>query len=161
MKPASENSAVWYLVLCGIIAASSMILPGLSGSFVLLLLGNYQLIMITAVKELNLMILLPVAIGAAIGLLGFSHFLSWIFEKYKNQTIAVLSGFIFGSLTILWPWKTEIVKTFTYGNYTKEKVIGYNWHLPNLNTEFFIAFTVMLTGFVIIWIMEKYAGEKE
>ena len=161
MKPAAENDAIWYLLICGIIAASSMILPGLSGSFVLLLLGNYQLIMITAVKDLNIMILAPVAVGAAIGLLGFSHFLSWIFEKYKNQTIAVLSGFILGSLTILWPWKTEITKIFGSGEHIKEKVIGYNWHLPELNAELFIAITIMIAGFIIIWIMEKFANNKQ
>jgi putative membrane protein len=161
MKPASENTAIWYLVICGIVAASSMILPGLSGSFILLLLGNYQLIMITAVKDLNIMILAPVVVGAAIGLLGFSHFLSWIFEKYKNQTIAVLSGFIFGSLTILWPWKEEITKTFGSGEYVKEKVIGYNWLLPDINLSLFIAISIMIAGFIIIWVMEKYAGTKE
>lgn len=163
MKPAPENSAIWYLVLCGIIAASSMILPGLSGSFILILLGNYQLVMINAVKGLSsnlsdsLQILVPVAVGAAIGLLGFSHVLSWIFEKYKNQTIAILSGFILGSLTILWPWKDEVTQTFG----DKVKVIGYDWQMPNLDTSFFIAIVIMIAGFITIWAMEKFAGNKE
>jgi len=161
MKPASENDAIWYLIICGIIAAASMILPGLSGSFVLILLGNYQLIMITAVKELNLMILLPVVAGAGIGLIGFSHFLSWIFNKYKNQTIAILSGFILGSLTILWPWKDEIKQTFGVGEQVKEKVIGYNWHIPNFDMEFVLAISLMIIGYIAIWLMEKYASKVE
>jgi len=166
LEPAQKNEATWYLIICGIIAASSMILPGLSGSFVLILLGNYQLIMITAVKGLSsnlidsIKILIPVAIGAGIGLLGFSHLLSWIFEKYKNQTIAILSGFILGSLTILWPWKTEITKTFGSGDLIKEKVVGYNWHIPNFDTNLIIAISIMIAGFIIIWLMEKFAGNK-
>lgn len=161
LKPASENDAIWYLIICGIIAASSMILPGLSGSFVLILLGNYQLIMITAVKELNLMILVPVVVGAGIGLIGFSHFLSWIFNKFKNQTIAILSGFILGSLTILWPWKDEIKQTFGVGEHIKEKVIGYNWHLPNFDMNFIFAISLMILGYISIWLMEKYASKVE
>ena len=159
MKPATENDAIWYLIICGIIAAASMILPGLSGSFVLILMGNYQLIMITAVKELNLMILLPVVVGAGIGLIGFSHFLSWIFNKYKDLTIAILSGFILGSLTILWPWKDEIKQTFGTGEHIKEKVIGYNWHLPTFNMEFIFAIALMIIGYISIWLMEKYANK--
>ena len=161
LTPASENTNALYLVFCGIIAASSMILPGLSGSFVLILLGNYNLIMIDAVKGLSsnftesVKILIPVAIGVVIGLLGFSHFLSWVFKKFKNHTIAILSGFILGSLTILWPWKEPIEKTFG----EKVKVIGYDWNIPEMNLEFFIAFGIIIAGFVTIWAMEKFAGD--
>ena len=128
-----------------------MILPGLSGSFVLILMGNYQLIMIDAVNTLNLQILLPVALGAVIGILGFSYLLSWIFEKFKNQTIALLSGFILGSLIILWPWKDEIIQTFG----EKTKVIAYEWLLPSVNIELFLAFLFFVIGFVVIYIMER------
>ena len=163
LTPASENTNAIYLIICGIVAASSMILPGLSGSFVLILLGNYNLIMINAVKGLSsnfvesVKILIPVAIGVVIGLLGFSHFLSWVFKKYKNQTIAILSGFILGSLTILWPWKEPIEQTFG----EKVKVIGYNWSFPEINLEFGIAFGVIVIGFLTIWAMEKFAGKME
>jgi len=88
MTPASENTNVFYLLLCGAIAACSMILPGISGSFVLVLLGNYELVMIKAVTQLRFEILLPIIIGAAVGLLGFSYVLSWVFRKFRNQTIA-------------------------------------------------------------------------
>ncbi len=106
INPAAENSNFWYLFLSGIVAICSMILPGLSGSFVLILMGNYQLIAIQAINERELSILLPVALGAIIGLIAFSHLLSWVFKKYKDQTIAILTGFILGSLNVLWPWKT-------------------------------------------------------
>src|SRR5690606_21442029 len=103
MSPASENEAIWYLFICGIVAMCSMILPGLSGSVVLILLGNYQLVMIQAVSQFRLDILLPVGAGAVIGLVAFSHVLSWLLKRFPDSTIALLTGFILGSLGILWP----------------------------------------------------------
>jgi len=157
LTPASANDNMFYLVLCGVVAASSMILPGLSGSFVLILMGNYQLVMIDAVNTLNLKILIPVAIGAGLGILGFSHLLSWIFKKFKNQTIALLSGFILGSLIILWPWKEELTQTFG----EKTKVIGYDWLVPDMNLELVFAFAFFLLGFVSIYLMEKMVSNSE
>ncbi|MBN2776877.1 MAG: DUF368 domain-containing protein [Bacteroidales bacterium] len=155
LNPASENSSMYYLFLCGIIAACSMILPGLSGSFVLILLGNYQLVMIDAVTKMDLEILLPVVIGALVGILGFSYLLSWVFKKFRNQTIGLLTGFVLGSVMILWPWKNQILAEF--GN--KTKLVGYNWYLPEINSEFFIATAVIVVGVLTIWLMEKYAGQ--
>ncbi len=156
LTPASENSSLIYLFVCGIVAMCSMIIPGLSGSFVLILMGNYQLIMINAVSELNLKILLPVAAGAGIGLVGFSHFLSWLLKTYHNQTIAMLTGFIMGSLGILWPWKEPITKTFG----EKVKTVDYDWLLPSINTEFFIAVAFILLGIAAIWITESLGSQK-
>lgn len=153
LTPASENSNFYYLIICGVVAICSMILPGLSGSFVLILMGNYQLIAITAINERNYSILFPVLIGAVGGLVAFSHLLSWVFKKYKNQTIALLTGFIFGSLGVIWPWKNPIEQTFG----EKVKVVGYDYFLPQLNAEFFIAILIMLAGILTIWYMEKKA----
>lgn len=155
LNPASENSSMYYLFLCGIIAACSMILPGLSGSFVLILLGNYQLVMIDAVTKMDLEILLPVVVGALVGILGFSYLLSWVFKKFRNQTIGLLTGFVLGSVMILWPWKNQILAEF--GN--KTKLVGYDWYLPEINSEFFIATAVIVVGVLTIWLMEKYAGQ--
>ncbi len=156
LTPASENSSTIYLFICGIIAICSMIIPGLSGSFVLILMGNYQLVMINAVSELNFKVLLPVGIGAGIGLVGFSHFLSWLLKKYHNQTVAILTGFVLGSLGILWPWKETITQTFG----EKVKTIGYDWFLPKANSEFFIALVFIILGIASIWITE-YLGSKK
>ncbi len=153
--PASESNNFIYLIICGVVAACSMILPGLSGSFVLILLGNYQLVMIDAVTDLNIGILLPVVIGAAIGLLGFSYILSWVFKKFHNQTIALLTGFILGSTTIIYPWKEEITQSFG----DKLKTIGYNWHLPQINTEFFIALIFILLGAGLLFGIELIAAK--
>jgi putative membrane protein len=156
MKPADENDSFIYLILCGVVAICSMILPGLSGSFVLILMGNYQLVMIDAVSNLNLKVLIPVGIGAVGGLIAFSHLLSWVFKKYRDQTISILTGFILGSLGIIWPWKTEITETFG----EKVKVVGYDWNLPEINGAFFIAFVIMVVGYIAIWLMEKSAAKK-
>jgi len=153
LSPASENNTTLYLILCGIIAACSMILPGLSGSFVLILLGNYQLVMIDAVSLFDFSVLLPVVIGAAIGIMGFSYILSWLFNKFKDQTISLLTGFVLGSVMILWPWKNSITQTFG----DKTKLIGYEWLLPEINLEFFIALLFIIAGIFSVWIIEKYA----
>jgi putative membrane protein len=80
LNPAAQNESFFYLILCGVVAICSMILPGLSGSFILILMGNYELVMIDAVNNFDLKILFPVLIGAILGLVVFSHFLSWIYK---------------------------------------------------------------------------------
>ena len=154
--PAKENSNLIYLLICGAIATCSMILPGLSGSFVLVLMGNYQLIMINAVNDLNLKILIPVAIGGIVGLLAFSHLLSWIFKNYRDITISVLTGFILGSMPIIYPWKNDIITYFG----SEEKVTGYSYYFPEMNIEFAIALVIMLIGAGIIILTEKMAKNK-
>ena len=155
--PANENSNIFYLMICGAVATCSMILPGLSGSFVLVLMGNYQLIMIDAVNDLNLQILLPVVLGGVVGLLAFSHLLSWIFKNYRDITIAVLTGFILGSMPIIWPWKNDVITYFG----SKEKVIGYEYYFPEFNMEFATALVIMLIGAALIILTEKMAKAKE
>ncbi len=159
MEPAARNESIPYLVLCGAVAMCSMILPGLSGSFVLLLMGNYELVMIEAVNTFNLKVIIPMGIGAAGGLIVFSRLLSWVFKKFHDQTIALLTGFIFGSLSILWPWKEAIIQTFQKGDEIKEKVIGYDYALPELNAETGIALVIMVIGIVIIALIETMAGK--
>ncbi len=156
LTPASENSSLIYLFICGIVAICSMIIPGLSGSFVLILMGNYQLVMINAVSEFNMKVLLPVAAGAGLGLIGFSHFLSWLLKKYHNQTIAMLTGFVLGSLGILWPWKETITQTFG----EKVKTIGYDWFIPKADSEFFIAVVFIILGIASIWLTETLGSKK-
>lgn len=161
LRPASENDSIPYLVLCGVIAMASMIIPGLSGSFVLLLLGNYQLVMIESVARLTsldfgaLRILIPVGIGAVIGLVALSHLLAWIFKRFHDIAVALLTGFVAGSLLIIWPWKSPIVETLEAAGKIKEKVIGYEWHLPCLCGETYLAFAVMAVGVALVWLMEK------
>jgi putative membrane protein len=158
MEPAEENTSILYLLICGAVAMCSMILPGLSGSYVLLLMGNYELVMIKAVNNFDLAILIPVGIGAFAGLAAFARLLSWIFRRFHDQTIALLSGFIFGSLAILWPWKEAVTATFEKGEELKEKVIGYSYSLPEINAETGIAVAIMIAGIVAIALTETMAG---
>lgn len=175
LTPATENDSLWYLLVCGVVAVCSMILPGLSGSFVLLLMGNYQLVMIEAVKDVNIKVLLPVAVGAVAGLIAFSHFLSWLFKKFKDQTIAVLTGFILGSLAILWPWKHsfdingDILPIDEFGAFIDTdgkilediKVFGYKQYLPDsFPLVIIIAVGFMIIGILSIWLIEKFAATK-
>ena len=159
MNPATENDGFIYLMLCGVAAMCSMILPGLSGSFVLILMGNYQLVMIEAVNGLRLDILLPVVLGAIAGLLAFSHLLSWIFKKFRDQTIALLTGFIFGSLSILWPWKNPEFLADAQGlpvlKDGEKIIIAYANYFPEVfSGEVLIASVLMLAGIISIAALE-------
>lgn len=158
LAPAEENASFAYLMLCGAVATCSMILPGLSGSYVLLLMGNYQLVMIEAVTDFRIGILVPVAAGAALGLAAFARFLSWVFSRFYDQTIALLAGFIFGSLSVLWPWKTELREVFQIGDRVKEKVVGYVYELPELCMETAVALTAMALGAALLLLLEKCAA---
>jgi len=174
MNPATENSHTIYLFICGIVIICSMILPGLSGSFILILMGNYQL-MLDAVTNMRFDILLPVVIGAVLGLIAFSHLLSWVFKKYKDPVISLLTGFILGSLAVLWPWKTSynevgaIIPTNKFGAFTTHsgniienvKVFNYDLAMPEHFTMVTIsAIVLMAAGFLSILFIEKYAQRK-
>jgi len=157
LTPATQNNNFFYLIVCGVVAVCSIILPGLSGSFVLILMGNYQLIAIEAINNRDLAILFPVALGAVFGLIAFSHLLSWVFKRYKDPTIAILTGFILGSLGVIWPWKDPINQLFG----EKEKVVGYIYNLPSMNMEFFWALVLMIVGILVIALMENSAKNVE
>jgi putative membrane protein len=163
LSPAQGNDGVFYLVLCGIAAVCSMILPGLSGSFILILMGNYELVAIEAVNELRFDILVPVFVGIVVGLLAFSHFLSWIFRKFRQLTLASLTGFIAGSLVILWPWKDPVYRMDELG-YPVIKPDGtavienYQKFIPeDLTMEVVIAVILMIAGYLTIWLIEIIA----
>lgn len=104
LKPAELPPAPLLVFLSGAIAICAMILPGISGSFILLLLGMYAHIL-SAVKELDLVILACFAAGCGIGLLSFANVLSWLFKRFHDLTVSLLTGFLIGSLYLVWPWK--------------------------------------------------------
>jgi len=100
-----------FIMLSGAIAICAMILPGISGAFILLLLGKYQFIM-QAVGDLNIPVIVIFVVGAVAGIISFSHLLSWLLKHWHDVTVAVLMGFMVGSLNKVWPWK-EVVETYT------------------------------------------------
>lgn len=158
MTPATENSNLFFVFLCGIVGISGMMLPGLSGSFILILMGNYKLLMVTAVTELNVILLGVFFLGSAFGLMSFSHILAWVLKKYKDETLGILTGFIIGSLSIIWPWK-EIAESLIVNG--KEKVISYNSYLPaEFNTQTQLAFALMILGYFLVYLLETKSNNK-
>ena len=160
LKPVSQDDSFYYLVICGIVSVASMILPGLSGSYVLILMGNYQLIMLQSVSDpiSNLNILMPVILGAIIGFLGLSHGISFVLEKFYNSTISLLTGFVVGSLLIIWPWKIPLETIVGRGG--ELKVISYSWVFPNLSlSENIFCLVLIFLGIFIVWLIE-YLGSK-
>ena len=166
ISPASENDNIFYLIFCGAIAICDMLLPGISGSYTLILLGNYKLVMIDAISHFNYKILLPFALGAGIGFLAFSRFLSWLMKKYGQQTTALLTGFVFGSLGFIWPWKNKIIqidKATGLENIDKHGnpiVEGYDKYLPDVSTETFIAIALIILGIVLLCAIEEISARK-
>ena len=104
LPPNDNVDSLPYLFLSGAVAVCAMILPGISGAFILVLLGSYKTIL-DAVHERDFKIVFTVGIGAIVGLLSFARLLKWMFKNYKNATLAILTGFILGSLPKIWPWK--------------------------------------------------------
>lgn len=158
LAPASENNSTFYVFLCGVVAISSMILPGLSGSFVLILMGNYGLVL-GAISSFSMSILLPLAAGCAIGLIVFSNILAWVFKRYADPTLALMTGFVIGSLVVIWPWKTAITETIErIGKPPREIITRYEWFLPTLKqTDTWIALLLLLLGAVCIVLMERFS----
>ena len=104
ITPAETTEAWWFIFLSGALAICAMILPGISGSFILLLLGKYQFIL-NALNEGRISVIAVLLVGALTGIISFSHLLSWLLKKFHSLTIALLAGFMIGSLNKIWPWK--------------------------------------------------------
>ena len=158
ITPANENSNLFFVFLCGIIGISGMMLPGLSGSFILILMGNYELLMVTAITDLNIILLAVFFLGSAFGIMSFSHVLSWVFKHYKDATLALLTGFILGSLSIIWPWKRIANSIILNG---KEKIIAYDWYLPSdCNQETILAILLIVVGILVVYRLESFTPNK-
>lgn len=183
LDPATQNDNLWFVFFCGIISVSGMTLPGFSGSFILILLGNYVLLLVDSVNALYdtiadvftwnfdfisnperirmLKVLAVFTLGSVAGLVTFSHILNYVLKHYKNITLSVLMGFIIGSLGVVWPWKKTIYKLSASGDIlrdrTGEKIIeNYQRFLPELNSETFIAIGFVLLGILIVLALEWY-----
>lgn len=183
LDPATENDHLLFVFFCGIISVSGMTLPGFSGSFILILLGNYVLLLVDSVNALYdtffeiitgdfsvlnndirirlLKVLAVFTLGSVTGLVTFSHVLSYVLKHYKSITIASIIGFIIGSLGVVWPWKKTIFKLQPNGDFQLdsrgEKIIAnYERFIPELHSETFIALTYILIGILIVLALEWY-----
>ena len=152
--PAETPTNLPFIFLCGVIAICAMILPGISGSFILVLLGKYFYIM-DAVKTFNIPVMLVFICGAAIGITSFSRVLSFALRKFHDVTIAVLAGFMLGSLNKVWPWK-ETVETYTDSHGVVKPLVESNI-LPN--QLIWEATALMVLGFALVYFLEKLSSK--
>lgn len=158
LSPASTPDTWWFILLAGAIAICAMILPGISGAFILLLLGKYTFIL-GAVSRLEIGTLLLFLIGAVIGIISFSHLLSWLLKNYHNITIALLTGFMIGSLNKVWPWK-ETLETYTDTHGVEQVLVETNVSpgkfesLTQSDPLVMQAILMCILGFFLIWGIE-------
>lgn len=156
LPPLSSTASTWFLFLAGALAICAMILPGISGAFILVLLGAYQIIL-DAVDNRDFKVIATVGVGAIFGLLSFSKILKWLFSHHKNLILGVLTGFILGSLNKIWPWKEVLESTIIHN---KEVILREQSILPtsyNGDPHLLGAILLMIGGFATIIILEKIA----
>ncbi len=188
MTPAKENDNLWFVFLCGIIGVSGMTLPGLSGSFILILLGNYVLLLVDsvnvfgsvisemltgnfsafkdAIKVRYLKIITVFTLGSAFGLVSISHALGYVLKHYKSIVTAVIIGFISGSLGIVWPWKNTIYKNVNNQLLLDSKgnkiVENYERYIPDIQQiDTWIAVGFIIFGIALILIIDFYGKQKK
>lgn len=189
LSPAKENDNLFFIFLCGIISVSGMTLPGLSGSFILILLGNYVLLLVDSVNALydtlaemargdfsffqnkarvaTLKVLVVFTAGSATGLVTLSHLLSYVLKHYKHITTAVILGFITGSLGVVWPWKKTIYKVDEGGSVSldsngREIVSNYERYLPDFgNSETWWAVFFILVGISTLLALDWYGKRRK
>ena len=172
VTPADTPQNPWFLFFCGAVAICAMILPGISGSFLLVILGKYQYILgavtgsISALKEKNfsdlfdkLLILFYVAAGAVVGLSTFVKLLDWLFKKYHDLTVSALIGFMIGSLWKIWPWK-QTLETYIDRHGAVRPLVQKNI-LPELNSYFAICLIVSAVAFVAILFITRLSEKTE
>ncbi|QMU63777.1 MAG: DUF368 domain-containing protein [Flavobacteriaceae bacterium] len=188
LTPAGENDNLWFVFLCGIVGVSGMTLPGLSGSFLLILAGNYVLLLVDSVNVLfdvvtnmffgdfsafkdpfkvrYLKIIAVFTAGSAFGLVFISHVLGYVLKKFHQIVIAVIIGFITGSLGIVWPWKEKVFKQENgqvlvdqKGNYMIE---NYHRYLPDMSkSETWISIFYISVGIILILVIDYYGKKRK
>ncbi len=189
LEPARENSNLIFVFFCGIISVSGMTLPGLSGSFILILLGNYVLLLVDSVNALYdtfanilqwdfswvhnkerielLKVLAVFSLGSLVGLVSLSHALAYVLKRFKKATYAVIIGFIAGSLGVVWPWKEKKYSLDALGQIRfdangREILTGYNRYFPeSFNTETILAIVFMVVGAAIVLSLDWYDNYKK
>lgn len=160
LPPLAPSTSLWFLFISGAIAICAMILPGISGSFILLILGSYKIV-IDAVKGFEIKEIIVFAAGCLVGLLSFSRLLKWLFAKFQNTTIAVLTGFLLGSLNKLWPWKENLQLLYTHSD-GKEDFLQKNISPFALdNPQLLGVSALFILGVLIIVVLEIWSRRNE
>ena len=153
-----SNDNFFYLFLCGIVGATGMVVPGISGSHLMLLMGNYELIVTEAIPSLakastfmrGAQVLLPFVLGAIVSIVSFSYLLSWLMREFRNETLSALAGFMLGSLPVVYPWKTPTAD-----------MMDYVFHLPNWDMELLMSVVMIGLGALSVYLLELMAKHTE
>jgi putative membrane protein len=161
LSPTQSPDQIWFIFFAGALAICAMILPGISGAFILLLIGKYQYI-ITALIEFNLPVISIFALGCILGLMGFSRLLTWILEHYHHITVAVLAGFMLGSLNKVWPWRVVLeYATNSKGEQIAvfdKSILPWNYlSVTGKDPQLFQAIFMMALGVFLVVLIEKIA----
>ncbi|MCP9200936.1 DUF368 domain-containing protein [Gramella sp. GC03-9] len=189
LEPARENDNLWFVFVCGMISVSGMTLPGLSGSFILILLGNYVLLLVDSVNALYdtmaemllldfsfmndperlrmLQVLMVFAAGSLAGLVSLSHLLGFVLKRFKKETFAVIIGFITGSLGVVWPWKEKIYKTNENGEILMDRegnqiIDNYDRYWPDFSSsETWLTLFFIMVGIFIVLGLAWYENKNQ
>lgn len=156
LVPLQTPETWWFLFLSGAVAICAMILPGISGSFILVLLGKYAYVL-SAVNEREISVLFWVVAGAAIGIVTFAQLLGWLFRRYHDLTVAVLTGFMLGSLRKVWPWKVDVA--WMTGRHGEQIPTVQRNVLPDaLTGDVVFAIALAITGLVLVLVLDWWAS---
>ncbi|HCQ28643.1 MAG TPA: DUF368 domain-containing protein [Flavobacteriales bacterium] len=160
LPPMHSPESSWFIFLSGAIAICAMILPGISGSFILLLLGSYETVL-NAIKNIEIKTILLFAAGCVVGLLSFSRLLKWMFAHFHNLSVALLSGFLLGSLNKIWPWKETIsTRVNSHGEvvpFIQKNISPFATENPQLAA----AIALAVTGALLLFLLEKAGNLKK
>lgn len=165
LQTVAHVDAKWYIFISGMIAICAMILPGISGSFILVLMGSYHVVL-SALKDKDLFIIGLFAMGCLIGLLSFARVLKYLFNHFKEVTVAMLTGFMIGSLYKVWPWKNELTDQLLLVHSDGRKDYAMSNVLPSaysgVGESFFVyAIVLAMIGFGLIFMLSKLSPKEE
>ncbi len=158
LVPLQTPESAWYLFLSGALAICAMILPGISGSFILVLLGKYQFVL-GAVNQRDFVTIAIVGAGAVIGLVSFAQVLGWLFKRYHDLAVALLTGLMVGSLRKIWPWK-EVLATITDRHGALIPTVEANVLPATFGSEVLIALGLAVVGFALVLLLDRLANQK-
>ena len=157
LSPVENPESIFYIFISGAIAICAMVLPGISGSFILLLMGSYTLIL-KALNELNLTVVLVFTFGCLIGLLSFARLLSKLFKSYRDLTIATLTGFLIGSIDKVWPWKIVVLTRIDSSGETvpviEKSVMPYYFEG---DPKILLALSLSVVGFFLVYALNQFS----
>ncbi len=157
LVPVETPTATWFIFLCGFVAISAMLLPGISGSFILLILGKYAYI-INALGEFNTVVILAFGAGALTGLVVFSRTIVWLLQRFHQATLLVIKGILIGSLWMIWPFQERIFETVR----GKEKLVGSSPVWPDVfNSTVMLSVLFTVTGFILVMVINRLSARNK